>query len=138
MQRLRQAKRHPEHGGNREARCRDQPPRQQRHSVEVGRPAVGGDQRYDVEYGLIDAVRDHLRLGGTDQPVEPFRLRQNRHGFGLAGKLGGKFKTGQHIAYKMDTPMTNLLLAIMDKAGVHVDKLGDSTGPLEMSSYSVG
>jgi hypothetical protein len=27
--------------------------------------------------------------------------------------------------------MTNLLLAMLDKAGVHTDKLGDSTGTLE-------
>ena len=56
----------------------------------------------------------------------------------LAGKMGGKFKTGQHVAYKMDTPMTNLLLAMLDSAGVHIDKLGDSTGPLPMEPLSVG
>ncbi|MBV9745299.1 MAG: DUF1552 domain-containing protein, partial [Acidobacteriia bacterium] len=56
----------------------------------------------------------------------------------LAGKLGGKFKTGQHVAYKMDTPMTNLLVAILDSAGTHIDKLGDSTGPLAMEALSVG
>jgi hypothetical protein len=55
----------------------------------------------------------------------------------LAGKAGGKFKTGQHVAYKMDTPMTNLLLAMLDNSGVHIDKLGDSTGPLPMP-ISVG
>ena len=56
----------------------------------------------------------------------------------LAGKLGGKFKTGRHVAYKMDTPMTNLLVAILDSAGAHIDKLGDSTGPLAMEALSVG
>jgi len=56
----------------------------------------------------------------------------------LAGKAGGKFKTGQHVAYKMDTPMTNLLLAMLDNSGVHLDKLGDSTGPLPMEPLSVG
>jgi hypothetical protein len=56
----------------------------------------------------------------------------------LAGKAGGKFKTGQHVAYKMDTPMTNLLLAMLDSSGVHLDKLGDSTGPLPMQPLSVG
>jgi len=55
----------------------------------------------------------------------------------LAGKAGGRFKTGQHVAYKMDTPMTNLLLAMLDNSGVHIDKLGDSTGPLPMP-ISVG
>jgi hypothetical protein len=31
----------------------------------------------------------------------------------------------------MDTPMSNLLLTILLKAGVRVDKIGDSTTPLE-------
>lgn len=48
----------------------------------------------------------------------------------LAGKLGGQFKTGYHHAFPANTPMTNLLLTILDKAGAHVDKLGDSTSPL--------
>jgi hypothetical protein len=48
----------------------------------------------------------------------------------LAGKLGGQFKTGRHLAFPDNTPMTNLLLTILAKAGVPIDKLGDSTGPL--------
>jgi len=47
-----------------------------------------------------------------------------------AGKLGGKFKTGYHHAFPDKTPMTNLLLTILDKAGAPIEKLGDSTGPL--------
>jgi hypothetical protein len=50
----------------------------------------------------------------------------------LVGKLGGQFKTGLHVAYPDNTPMTNLLLTILDGAGVHIDKLGDSTGPLTL------
>jgi len=48
----------------------------------------------------------------------------------LAGGLGGKFKMGRHLKFTLDTPMTNLLLTMMDSAGVHLDKLGDSTGRL--------
>ncbi len=55
----------------------------------------------------------------------------------LAGKLGGKFKTGYHLDYKMDTPMANLLVAILDKAGVPIEKMGDSTGPLKMEALTV-
>jgi hypothetical protein len=55
----------------------------------------------------------------------------------LAGKLGGKFKTGYHLDYKMDTPMANLLVAILDKAGVPIEKMGDSTGPLKLEAISV-
>src|SRR5436190_2453754 len=43
----------------------------------------------------------------------------------LAGKLGGQFKTGRHLAFPDNTPMTNLLLTILGKAGVPMDKLGD-------------
>ena len=51
----------------------------------------------------------------------------------MAGSLGGKFKTGRHLAYKLDTPMSNLLLTILDAVGVRLDKIGDSTGPLSLS-----
>ena len=55
----------------------------------------------------------------------------------LAGKLGGKFKTGYHLDYKQDTPMTNLLVTLLDKAGVPIEKLGDSTGPLPLETISI-
>jgi hypothetical protein len=55
----------------------------------------------------------------------------------LAGKLAGKFKTGYHLDYKIDTPMANLLVAILDKAGVPIEKMGDSTGPLKMEAIAV-
>jgi len=56
----------------------------------------------------------------------------------LAGKLGGKFKTGYHYDYKMDSPMANLLVTILDKAGVPIEKMGDSTGPLKLETLPVG
>jgi hypothetical protein len=55
----------------------------------------------------------------------------------LAGKLNGKFKTGYHFDYKMDTPMANLLVTILDRAGVPIEKLGDSTGPLKLDPLTV-
>jgi hypothetical protein len=55
----------------------------------------------------------------------------------LAGKLGGAFKTGHHLKYPLDTPMSNLLLTILDKAGVRLDKIGDSTGRLEPDYLSL-
>jgi hypothetical protein len=42
--------------------------------------------------------------------------------------LGGGFKGGRHLKYPDHTPMTNLLLTVLDKAAVRMDKLGDSTG----------
>ncbi len=50
----------------------------------------------------------------------------------LAGKLGGQFQTGHHIAYPENTPMSNLLVTILDKVGVPVGKIGDSTGVLQV------
>jgi hypothetical protein len=56
----------------------------------------------------------------------------------LAGNLGGRFKSGYHVAYPAKTPMANLLLTILDKVGVHTDNLGDSTGRLFPDALSVG
>jgi hypothetical protein len=50
----------------------------------------------------------------------------------LAGKLGGQFKTGRYLAFADKTPMTNLLLTILNKAGAPIEKLGDSTSPLDL------
>jgi hypothetical protein len=55
----------------------------------------------------------------------------------LAGTLGGQIKTGRHFAYKMDTPMANLLVMMLDKAGVPIEKLGDSNGPLKPDPLSL-
>ena len=50
----------------------------------------------------------------------------------VAGGVGG-IKGGQHVRYPLRTPMTNLLLTLLDKANVpHVDSLGDSTGRLDL------
>src|SRR5215471_998554 len=51
----------------------------------------------------------------------------------LAGNLGGQFKTGRYMPFPDKTPMTNLLLTILDKAGAPLEKLGDSTAPLDLS-----
>jgi hypothetical protein len=45
----------------------------------------------------------------------------------LAGRGDGSLKPGRHVVYP-ETPMTNLYLSMLDKMGVHTDKLGDSTG----------
>ncbi len=43
---------------------------------------------------------------------------------------GGLIKGDRHVVVEKDTPMTNLMLAMMDRLGVQQDKLGDSTGRL--------
>jgi len=48
--------------------------------------------------------------------------------------IGGKFQGGRHVRYAKGTPMTNLFLSMLDVAGVHPEKLGDSTGKLDYLS----
>ena len=56
----------------------------------------------------------------------------------VAGRLGGQFQTGRHLAYPQNTPMTNLLLTILAGSGIPQEKLGDSTGKLEPDLLSLG
>jgi hypothetical protein len=50
----------------------------------------------------------------------------------LAGGGAVKIKGGRHVRFPKETPMTNLLLTMLDKAGVpRPEKLGDSTGEIE-------
>ena len=46
----------------------------------------------------------------------------------LVGGAGGGLKGDRHLTYSQDTPMANLLMALMDKLNVPVDQVGNSTG----------
>jgi hypothetical protein len=46
----------------------------------------------------------------------------------LLGKGCGKIKGGQHLHYPQDTPHANLLLTLLQRAGVPVNSLGNSNG----------
>lgn len=48
----------------------------------------------------------------------------------LAGKGGGTVRSGRHIRYPKETPLTNLYVSMLEHMGAPVDKLGDSTGRL--------
>ena len=48
----------------------------------------------------------------------------------IVGGASGRMKGGQHLRYPDHTPMTNLLVSMLDKAGVRKETLGDSTGTL--------
>ena len=52
----------------------------------------------------------------------------------LIGGGAGEFKGGRHLSYKKETPMTNLLLTVLEKAGVRAEALGDSTGRLDLTA----
>jgi len=48
----------------------------------------------------------------------------------LAGGGCGQLKGGRHLRFPKDTPMNNLLVGMLDKAGIQLDRFGDSTGKL--------
>jgi hypothetical protein len=50
----------------------------------------------------------------------------------LAGGASGRLKGGRHLRYSPHTTMSNLLLSMLDKLGVHMDAFGDSTAMLEV------
>jgi hypothetical protein len=53
----------------------------------------------------------------------------------LVAGAGAGIKGGRHVRYPRGTPMGNLLLTMLDKANVpYFDRLGDSTGRLELAS----
>ena len=49
----------------------------------------------------------------------------------LAGKGGGTLKTGRHLRFPKETPVNNLWLSLLERMGVSIETLGDSTGKLE-------
>jgi hypothetical protein len=49
----------------------------------------------------------------------------------LAGGGSGQLKGGRHLRYPKETPLANLHLTLLDKLGVHMDRIGDSTGRLD-------
>jgi hypothetical protein len=52
----------------------------------------------------------------------------------LVGGGAGTLKGGRHIRVPKDTPVTNLYLTVLDKVGVHAERLGDSTGQVALLS----
>jgi hypothetical protein len=52
----------------------------------------------------------------------------------IAGRACGTLKPGRCIRYPAETPMGNLYVAMLDRMGVPVESLGDSTGKLDYLS----
>ena len=46
----------------------------------------------------------------------------------ILGKGYGRIKGGQHLKYAQDTPHANLLLTLLERAGVPTQALGNSSG----------
>ena len=56
----------------------------------------------------------------------------------VAGGGSGRLKGGRHLTFAPNdnVPMTNLLVSLLDKAGVTVEKLGDSTGKVDLDTLA--
>jgi hypothetical protein len=55
----------------------------------------------------------------------------------VMGGGAGTLKGGRHLAYTDKPTMANLLVTLMDKMGVPVDKVGGSTGKLPLDTVSL-
>ncbi len=64
------------------------------------------------------SISDGNRHNHDDLPVAVF------------GRGGGSLLTGRHVRYPLETPMCNLFLSALEKAGVQAARFGDSTGRL--------
>lgn len=49
----------------------------------------------------------------------------------LVGGGGGTIQGGRHLRFASETPVTNLFLTVLDRLGVPVESIGDSTGHVE-------
>ena len=47
----------------------------------------------------------------------------------IVGRGCGKIRGGQHLKYPQDTPHSNLLVTMLDRAGVPLENFADATGP---------
>ncbi|MEO8052950.1 MAG: DUF1552 domain-containing protein [Acidobacteriota bacterium] len=56
--------------------------------------------------------------------------------FLLAGGGAGNLKGGRHTHFT-DMPLANLHLTLLDQLGVHIDKIGDSTGRVDPQTLSL-
>jgi hypothetical protein len=52
----------------------------------------------------------------------------------VAGGGAGQIKGGRHLRFPDETPLTNLYLTILDKMGVPMERVGDSTGKIDQLS----
>ena len=54
----------------------------------------------------------------------------------VVGSGGGRIKGGRHLRYPAYTPQNNLWISLLEKAGVPMEKYGDSTGRIELDALS--
>ena len=90
-----------------------------------------------------DAGRRRLAAGPHDDPVWLRHLEQQRALRAttcrccVMGGGAGRLKGGRHLKYSDKPPMANLLVTLMDKLDVPVERIGGSTGQLR-DRHAVG
>ena len=52
----------------------------------------------------------------------------------LFGAAGGQVQGGRHLKFAAGTPATNLHLTLLDKMGIPVERMSNSTGKLDLLS----
>jgi hypothetical protein len=50
----------------------------------------------------------------------------------VIGGAAGRHKGNRHIAMSESTALSNLMLSIMDKADIRIEKFGQSWGPIDL------
>ena len=80
-----------------------------------------------------DAGRRRLDARPLDPAVRQQHEQQQRPqpfpaADAVVGGGSGKIKGGQHLQYPDQTPLANLLLTLLERAGIPVEKVGNSTG----------
>ena len=80
----------------------------------------------DGDGSLLDHVMLIYGAGMSDSNLHsPYNLP-----ILVVGGGGGQLKGGRHLVYPAQTPLANLHVSLLDKLGVDVDRIGDSTGIL--------
>jgi hypothetical protein len=56
----------------------------------------------------------------------------------VAGGGAGRLKGGRHLMFDpaSNVPMTNLLVSLLDKADIAIERLGDSTGKIDLDTLA--
>jgi hypothetical protein len=52
----------------------------------------------------------------------------------VLGGAGGRLKGGRHLKYAGDPPLANLMVTLLDKVGVPVERLGNSNGKMNIDT----
>jgi hypothetical protein len=77
------------------------------------------------------SLLDHSVLVYGSGLSDPNRHDHNDLPTVIVGNAKGRIRTGRHLVFEKDTPMSNLHLSLLDCVGVPVDHFGDASGKLE-------